>query len=120
MNTATVLNFPNQSKEVIESAMDVFLRTGNATARNYMLAAIKKELVLNGLRKMACNGFKVWLRNGALAFDTNNVSHNDKCKCGASFMDCVVLYCHQGVLVDEQIYCCTGCQSIFKIAHRRD
>jgi|GEM_PF-6112136 len=119
VQTAKVYEFPNQTKEVIETAMAVFLQTGTPAVRDLMIRTIMTEMVRTGVSRVRCENFRVWARRGGLAFDTTNLSRDGWCKCGTYYSACTLLYAHQGIDFDEHIYGCK-CGYIFKVAHRRD
>lgn len=103
-------------RDTVESAISLFLSTEQPRVRDIMQRAIILELRRNKISRLWCSGFKVYLREGRLGFDTANISLDEKCpQCGTSYLDSKLLYLyHADTDQEEHIYGCK-CGCVYKI-----
>lgn len=99
----------------VETAMSVFLTSGNEKVRDIMRGTIQTELRRNKISKLRCSNFKVFLTKSGLGFDTTNISIDEECRCGKSYRDSKLLYVNHADRDNEShVYGCR-CGYIYKI-----
>jgi len=103
-------------RSTVESAMSLFLATGQERVRDIMRRAIILELRRNKVSRLWTRNFKVYLvGENSIGFDTMNLRLDGNCQCGTGYKDCKLLYVyHADREQEEHVYGCK-CGHVFKI-----
>lgn len=119
-STAKVYEIPEETREIIETAMGLFLQNGSPAVRKIMYNTIKKTLEDVELAYMNCKNFSVRLMGEVLLIKTNNLSTGRCPQCNTDYRTKTIklLAENRGEYFIEHTYGCK-CGMVFKVAHGR-